>query len=63
MFMLLLNCSGGCLFKMQLQEGSEDIGAGEHEAAQDTQGMRRSPLLNPDCSKVMYEIWMNKNSL
>jgi len=36
--MLLLNCSGDCLFKMQLQEGSEDTGAGKHEAAQDTQG-------------------------
>lgn len=29
---------GDCLFKMQLQEGSEDTGAGKHEAAQVTQG-------------------------
>lgn len=39
MFMFHLNCSGDCLFKMQLQEGSEDTGAGKHEAAQVTQGM------------------------
>jgi hypothetical protein len=53
MFMFYLNCSGDCLFQMQLQEGSEDTGTGKHEAAQVTQGMCRSTLLNPDCSRVL----------
>jgi hypothetical protein len=42
--------AGDCLCKMQLQEGSEDTGAGKHEAAQDPQGeLCGIFLLNHDC--------------
>jgi hypothetical protein len=34
-----LNCAGDCMFKMQLQERTEDTGTSEHEIAQDAKGM------------------------
>jgi len=66
--MLLLNCSGDCLFKMQFQEGSEDTGAGKHEAAQDTQGtqeydimavpLTRSTFRTLKRSQGLPEVWL-----